>query len=148
MSTGNVENEGKSAPTPTWTWYSMLLSIVFSVIGVGAVAIAGYAIYLTGQAFSDGHDMAATRHLITVVVVIGTLAIALIIVLAVVLQTDSNSMERFEKAKQVLTILVGILGTVIGFYFGAATQPPTSPQPHSAAQTAGNSSQGVDGNHK
>ena len=33
--------------------------------------------------------------------------------------------ERFDRGKEVLSLLIGIFGTIIGFYFGSATQEKT-----------------------
>jgi hypothetical protein len=34
--------------------------------------------------------------------------------------------KRFDQGKQVLTILIGVLGTIVGFYFGSAQGTPST----------------------
>ena len=36
--------------------------------------------------------------------------------------------EKFRRGKDILTILVGILGTIIGYYFGAESRSVNSPE--------------------
>ncbi len=66
------------------------------------------------------------RGLITFLVALVTVAIALIMTFYSVLSTvDKHNEMRFNNAKEILTILIGVLGTVIGFYFGSATDKQT-----------------------
>jgi hypothetical protein len=62
----------------------------------------------------------AARGLITVIVAIITVAIAFVLILSVMLSSSADYKERFNLGKEILTIFIGILGTVIGFYFGSA----------------------------
>ena len=71
-------------------------------------------------------EMKHARGVITVIFSVGTISIALILVMAVLFSkwTDREGKDltdRFEAAKQVLTMLLGILGTIVGFYFGTST---------------------------
>lgn len=125
------------SPGESPTWFSWALLVVFSLIGV--VAVFGVGLALSKLELSDP---SVARSVITVVFTIGTMAIAIILVLAVLLQSGRNVQPRFTSAKEVLTILIGILGTIVGFYFGQAAQPPSasSEPPNGAASTLEQSS--------
>ena len=63
------------------------------------------------------------RGLITFLVAVTTVGIALILTVYVVVTNDPAVKDRFILGKEVLTGLIGVLGTIVGFYFGAvATQ--------------------------
>lgn len=60
------------------------------------------------------------RGLITFLFAVATVGIALVIVLAVFLSTGTKEdvAERFRMGKDILAVLIGVFGTIIGFYFG------------------------------
>lgn len=64
-------------------------------------------------------NIETARGLITFVFTIGVIALALIIVTANVTTEDGDG-KRFERSKDILTTLIAILGTIMGFYFGKA----------------------------
>ena len=66
------------------------------------------------------------RGLITFLFAVATVGIALVIVLAVFLSTGSKEevSERFQMGKDILAVLIGVFGTIIGFYFGSETAAP------------------------
>jgi hypothetical protein len=55
---------------------------------------------------------------------VGTIGLALLATLTAMIIRDFK--ERFALAKDVLTLLIGILGTIVGFYFGSAKQNPSA----------------------
>jgi hypothetical protein len=61
------------------------------------------------------------RGLITFLFAVATVGISLVIVLAVFLSTGSKEevAERFQMGKDILAVLIGVFGTIIGFYFGS-----------------------------
>jgi len=74
----------------------------------------------TGKLIDYLSTIPQARGLITFLIAIGTIAIALILSLASVLMEGSNAdvlRERLSKGKEILTVLVGVLGTIVGFYF-------------------------------
>jgi Mn2+/Fe2+ NRAMP family transporter len=64
------------------------------------------------------------RGLITLLFSVGTIVIALILTLSAIFLTGTDVKERFDRAKEILTILIGIFGTIVGFYFGSLSANP------------------------
>lgn len=94
--------------------FSLLTAIVLVGIIWGLAQADGW--FLTELA-----DEKKARGLITFLIAIATVGIALILALStVVLDDGPENDKRFDRGKQVLTILIGVLGTIVGFYFGAA----------------------------
>jgi hypothetical protein len=62
------------------------------------------------------------RGLITFIFAVGTIAIAILVCLGALIGRGDPAKESFYRAKEILTILVGILGTIVGFYFGTANE--------------------------
>lgn len=68
-------------------------------------------------------DTDFARGLITFVVVMATVIVAFVVIVSAVFDvstTDDEREKRFHRARDVLAVFVGILGTILGFYFGSA----------------------------
>ena len=60
------------------------------------------------------------RGFITLTFVVGAISIFLIVTTVVVFEEKSYPKDVYERAKTILSMILGILGTVIGFYFGTS----------------------------
>lgn len=107
--------------------FSHFLHQVTSLPGIVSIAVimAMLFIYIfakatPGQAGIDNVDYA--RGMITLLFTVGTVIIALLLTLSAIFLTGSDAKERFDRGKEVLSLLIGIFGTIIGFYFGSASQ--------------------------
>ncbi|HEX6047489.1 MAG TPA: carboxypeptidase-like regulatory domain-containing protein [Pyrinomonadaceae bacterium] len=81
-------------------------------------------------------DINAARGMITFVVSVVTVAIALILVMSAAFLSGSKDLDkRFAFGKDVFTILVGVLGTVMGFYYGQTASANTQNNRSAEQQT-------------
>lgn len=64
----------------------------------------------------------AARGLITFTISVATIGLAFTLVYQAFYSSDAGTggAERFRRAREVFTGLMGILGTIVGFYFGSA----------------------------
>lgn len=71
-------------------------------------------------------------------IAIATVGIAVITVVNSFLGTGSKEdlAERFRQGKDVLTVLIGVLGTIVGFYFAQAPNTKGPPPPTDTTATA------------
>lgn len=73
-------------------------------------------------------DEKKARGLVTFLFAFATSAVIIVVTLGVLWVPKDEVEARFSKAKDILTILISVLGTILGFYFGSANpQPPLSP---------------------
>jgi len=70
------------------------------------------------------NDPAFTRGLITWVIVLATIGIAFVLIYQAFFSLESSD-DRFRRGREIFTGLMGVLGTIVGFYFGSAEKPGT-----------------------
>jgi hypothetical protein len=103
----------------------------------GAIALLLLVVIIWGLSGQRGFlaslaDKTVARGLITFLITFTTIGIAIILAISTLFgDGDDNGEKRFDQGKQVLSVLIGILGTIVGFYFGSstdvkATQPASS----------------------
>jgi hypothetical protein len=113
--------------TPNWFGLTVAQYVLIGIVTLAFVCVVIIGAYKLQGSNSDPAIMTAddgARVLITFLVAIGTIAIAFLAILTAMILREYK--ERFALAKEVLTILVGILGTIVGFYFGTAGKPQNS----------------------
>jgi hypothetical protein len=119
-----VPNPNDSNPpgTKAKTDWSQLLPTVF--YGVIALAIFGFIYWgLSGrQGFLESlKEITLTRGLITFLITITTMGIAIMLAISTIFaKSGEDEDKRFDRGKQVLSVLIGLLGTIVGFYFGSS----------------------------
>jgi hypothetical protein len=142
---GNTQGQqGQGAPTPSprgegspgekgdkkgdASWLGRLVSFVTQpqVIGstILAIAVIGVLVWLIfgvlgkRQVVPQLVEIAYARGLITYILAVGTIGIAILLTIGALVLQDA---EKFNRGKEILTILVGVLGTIVGFYYGSET---------------------------
>lgn len=115
-------------PEPSWAQYVVpALLTAIGLIVVGAILLALFKDDL--RLLNRLADRSVARGLITFLIAISTVGIALILAVSTVVSTPTTDDDkRFDRAKQVLTILIGVLGTIVGFYFGSTDDAPATQQ--------------------
>ncbi|HEX8530432.1 MAG TPA: carboxypeptidase-like regulatory domain-containing protein [Cytophagales bacterium] len=66
------------------------------------------------------NDMEVARGAITYLVAVTTVAMAALLLLAAIMTGGKDLDKRFALGREILTLLIGILGTIIGFYYGSS----------------------------
>jgi hypothetical protein len=115
-----VDLEVSQGPERSWTRY--IPQIVFGAPGLLVLIVIVIVIVDPSQVFLK--NLAQTevaRGLITFLIAIATVGIAIILTVStLVLPAGEDGDKRFDRGKQVLTALIGVLGTIVGFYFASA----------------------------
>ena len=96
--------------------------------GVIMLAIAGgltglaliYGIFMSPSFLKDMAEPGNARGLITFLFAFATIAVIIITVIATFWVKMEEVEQRGTLAKEILAILIGIMGTILGFYFGSA----------------------------
>jgi hypothetical protein len=98
-------------------------NLQFLVFGALSLIVLGSLMYgIFGRALLPSlASVTVSRGLITFLIAMVTVTIALILVLATVVSESSDRDQRFVQGKEILTMLIGVLGTIVGFYFGNVT---------------------------
>jgi hypothetical protein len=119
-------------------WYQNLTVLIFAALGLGLL----YSLYRFlnaggGLDLKDLADVQTARGLITLLIAISTVGIAIILAIStIVIKEGDDGDKRFDRGKQVLSVLIGVLGTIVGFYFASPGNRPQEPN-QGTTQTQG-----------
>jgi len=107
-------------------WAANLPALIFTGIGFVTLVGMGIALYTSNFLVRIG-DVDIARGLITFLIAVTTVITLLILVLSNIIITEpANDADlRFRRGNQLFTALIGILGTIIGYYFGSSHNPGT-----------------------
>jgi hypothetical protein len=110
------------APETNWTRFLSFLPFVgagavgLTGLGLGAVIILG--LFMPNSIVRQLGNADLARGVITFIFAIGTIGIALLVALGALIGDHNDT--QLGRAKEVLTVLIGVFGTILGFYFGTA----------------------------
>ena len=94
----------------------LALLIVISVIGLIAAAVLG----IDRGVLREMASPEFARGLITFLFAVVTIGTALVLVVSALIGSDSAVSEKqFQHGKEVFSLLLGVFGTVVGYYFGS-----------------------------
>jgi hypothetical protein len=121
-----VDMEVSTGRAYAWTPY--VLPGLFTGLALSVLVLIYFIVLQPGQVFLLGlASKEVARGLITFLIAISTVGIAIILSIStIVLSEGDEGDKRFDRGKQILSILIGVLGTIVGFYFGSdikSTQP-------------------------
>ena len=109
---------------PESKWSQRAPSILFGLLTAAVLVILIWSISGKQGLLTDLAQPSVARGLITLLIVFVTVGIALLLVLSTfVLEENAESDKRFDRGKQVLTTMIGVVGTIVGFYFGSVNTP-------------------------
>jgi hypothetical protein len=124
-----VELNISSGPESKWKQFIPTIpTFLFGFFGFILILLVGY-IVTYGQGFlTKLADKEVARGLITFLIAITTVGVAIILAISTLVLTEGDAGDkRFDRGKQVLSILIGVLGTIVGFYFGSAVERERPP---------------------
>lgn len=94
--------------------------LVLSVIALIGAAVLG----IDRGVLSNMSRSEFARGLITYLFAVVTIGTAVVLVLSALLGAEGEIYEkRFQRGKEILALLLGVFGTIVGFYFGSAVGP-------------------------
>jgi hypothetical protein len=99
----------------------------------GAIALIILGVIVWGMSGQKGFleslsDRTIARGLITFLITVTTMGIAIILAISTIIGDGTVADQRFDKGKQVLSVLIGLMGTIVGFYFGSSVDAKTATQ--------------------
>lgn len=112
-----------------FSWTSVLTffvtpAFIFAILGIIVLGLIVYGVYGNEGFLTSLANKEVARGLITFLIAITTVGIAVILALSTIIpKGDADDDKRFDRGKQVLTMLIGVLGTIVGFYFGSDVKP-------------------------
>ncbi|QDT50529.1 hypothetical protein Pan258_46080 [Symmachiella dynata] len=94
--------------------------VQYAMFGILAALVLGFLMYgiINNSLLTKLSDIATARGLITFLITVITVTIALILSLSTIVSDSPDRAQRFLNGKDLLFALIGILGTIVGFYFG------------------------------
>jgi hypothetical protein len=118
-------NDLNEKKTGEWSAnYSNPIVMLVMLILLSLFALIGASMFGLDHGFLA--SMARTdlaRGLITYLFAVVTIGLAVALVLSTLVgpePTDAND-RRFQRGKEILSLLLGVFGTIVGFYFGSET---------------------------
>jgi hypothetical protein len=131
MSNGNDEPHPKVTETvgAIKAYLNPIVAIAFAMLMAIVLLIGATTLGLDkGLVLAHMGQVEFARGLITYLFAVVTIGTAVVLVVSALTADETPANEkRFERGKEILSLLLGVFGTIVGFYFGsevAAKGPP------------------------
>jgi len=110
-------------------WSQMLPNLIYGATGLLLLFAIIWGLSGASGFLASLGDKTVARGLITFLITFTTIGIAIMLAISTLFSSSATDGDkRFDQGKQVLTALIGILGTIVGFYFGASSDIKAEPQ--------------------
>jgi len=120
-----MENQTKPNSSPRTLTQALVgllnpIPLTGFIILISVIILIGTSLFGLdkGKILDKLSDIQYARGLITYLFAIVTIGVLIILILSALLG-EGDAKERFGQAKEILSLLIGIFGTIIGFYFGS-----------------------------
>jgi hypothetical protein len=128
------DNSSGNKPNPSQPNPSQLIEVnawktfLNPVVAIAGMILAGVLFLLftaivgwdKGHVLQDMGKIEYARGLITYLFAVVTIGTAvLLVVSALIAPADDAHNKQFERGKEILSLLLGVFGTIVGFYFGS-----------------------------
>jgi hypothetical protein len=132
MTDGNDQPQPKAAETigAIKAYLNPIVAIAFAMLMAIVLLIGASTLGLDkGLVLAHMGQVEFARGLITYLFAVVTIGTAVVLVVSALTADETPANERrFERGKEILSLLLGVFGTIVGFYFGsevAAKGQPT-----------------------
>src|SRR5580765_5446841 len=122
MTNGNDHPQGKATETVSAikAYFNPIVAIAFAMLMAIVLLIGATTLGLDkGLVLAHMGEVELARGLITYLFAVVTIGTAVVLVVSALTSDETPANERrFERGKEILSLLLGVFGTIVGFYFG------------------------------
>jgi hypothetical protein len=123
MPNGNDQPQPKAAETvgAIKAYLNPIVAIAFAMLMAIVLLIGATTLGLDkGLVLAHMGQVEFARGLITYLFAVVTIGTAVVLVVSALTADETPANERrFERGKEILSLLLGVFGTIVGFYFGS-----------------------------
>ncbi len=132
MSNGNDLPEEEAASQPVGSFRSFLnpvVALAFTMLLAIVLLIGATTLGLDkGLLLTKMGKVEFARGLITYLFAVVTIGTAVVMVVSALTSEETpQHKERFQRGKEILSLLLGVFGTIVGFYFGSEVSSKAQP---------------------
>ena len=105
------------------------IAVLALLLVVSVIALIGSAVFgIDRGVLKSMADRQYARGLITFLFALVTIGTALVLIVSALIgRGDEFHQKQFQQGKEVLSLLLGVFGTIIGYYFGSTSQSTATP---------------------
>jgi hypothetical protein len=121
-----MRNGGAFMAVPSFSQFGNWLATNWAKAFIGVIILfvlmwLGLTLWNNPLILFDLRDQAYARGVITLLICVVALMMGLMLIVTSFFMegTDEEANKRFSRAREIFTVFMGILGTIVGFYFGS-----------------------------